>query len=340
MRPDPGRQRPPRPPMLRRWLHAVVSKNGFAHWLAVLLAAIVAGFGLGLLMFAPLQPPPALSSAAPAETRPIIPVETASIAAIDARRGDGTAVFRLDVAPGVLVLDFPDLHPQALMLNRVAALTEKAAMPHDRILPEPELWDRIRKTGKEPDRYYYGHDYRAADLARFFRLAEAQHMPLNPFETWLRDLLDQEGWLRDGANGALISIPGPAGDIDATVRTVIFRHELSHAVYFTDPTYVALTKSLWKDKLTEDERAAMRTFLGEDGYDKANEDLMANEGQAYLIHTRDPRYFAPSMIGMTEARAAELRAKFIDAIAEPWLRDSALGLAPVSVGTSSGPEHP
>ena len=329
--------------MLRRWLHAVVWKNGPVHWIAVLLAATVAGAGLGLLMFAPLQPLPAIPQpppTPPAETRPNIPIKTASIGVIDARRGDDTAVLRLDVAPAVLVLDFPDLHPQALMLNRVAALTEKAAMPRDRILPEPELWDRIRKAGKEPDRYYYGHDYRAADLARFFRLAEAQHMPLNPFETWLRDLLAQEGWLRDGANGALISIPGPTGDIDAAVRTVIFRHELSHAAYFTDPAYAALTNAFWKDKLTEDERAAMRTFLGEDGYDKANEDLMANEGQAYLIHTRDPRYFAASMIGMTDVRAAEIRAKFIDEIPETWLRDSALGLAPVSVGTSSEPEHP
>ena len=340
MRPDAGRPRPPYPPLHQRWLNAVVRGHGPGHWVAVLVVAILAGTGLGLLVFGPLSGPPPPPPAAAVQATLDIPVATASIAAIDARRGEDPALFRLDVDPAVLVLDFPDLHPQALMLNRVAALIEKAGMPHDEILTETDLQGRIRQAGKEPDRYYYGHDYRAADLARFFRLAESQHMPLNPYETWLRDFLEREGWMKDGAVGALISIPGLVGDIDANARTVIFRHELSHAVYFTDPAYVALTQHLWNDMLTGEERAAIRAFLGKDGYDTADEDLMANEGQAYLIHTLDPRYFTPAAIGMSPARAAALRASFIAAIPKAWLRDSALAVAPLNAGTSLEPEHP
>jgi len=322
-------------------------------WIAGLLLLVIAGGGLGALLWVPLSPPASPTPApiqAPIQAPPPepaaldIPLRTAAIAAIDTRRGTGPAVFRLDVDPAILVLDFPDLHIQALMLNRVAALIEKADMPRERVVTEAELDAHVRAAGEDPDQYYYGHDYRAADLARFFRLAESQGMPLNPYETWLRDLLNREGWLQDGAVGALISIPGLTADIDAAARTAILRHELSHAVYFTDPAYVALTRHLWNDLLTDNERAAIRKFLGDDGYDVKNEDLMANEGQAYLIHTRDPRYFTPAVIGMGPARAAILRGNFIAAIPEPWLRDSALAVSaaapPVSAGTSSAPEPP
>jgi hypothetical protein len=278
--------------------------------------------------------PPAATATPPPAAAPVpfdIPLQVASVAEIDARRGTAPALFRLVTDPAVLVLDFPNLHTQALMLNRVAALIEKADMPRDRIETEAALDAHIRATGDDPDHYYYGHDYRAADLARFFHLAETQAMPLNPSEAWLGRRLQQEGWLRDGATGALISIPGLSAGIDAASRTAILRHELSHAVYFTDPSYVALTHHLWADQLTDTERSAIRRFLGNDGYDTQDEDLMANEGQAYLIHTRDPRYFTPDMIGMSPARAAALRAGFIAAIPQPWLRDSALAVAPVVV---------
>jgi hypothetical protein len=308
-------------------------------WIAgLLILGLVAG-GLGALLLVPRAPPPQTAVEPPPPgpapvTAPAsldIPLQTASIAGIGARRATTPALFRLDVDPAVLVLDFPDLHAQALMLNRIAALIEKAGMPRDRIVSEAELDAHIRAGGGDPDQYYYGHDYRAADLARFFRLADSQAMPLNPYETWLRGLLEREGWLQDGAVGALISIPGVSANIDAASRTTILRHELSHAVYFTDPAYVSLTRHLWNGLLTDGERAAIRKFLGDDGYDTNDEDLMANEGQAYLIHTRDPRYFMPAMIGMSPTREAVLRSDFIEDIPEAWLRDSALAVAPVTL---------
>jgi hypothetical protein len=309
---------------------------------AGLTGALLAGGIAAWLLLSPVQPLPRapLVSVPPHQPAPEIPApnieipfQTASIPQIEARRGTTPALFRLQEDPAVLVLDFPTLPVQAQMLNRVAALIEKADMPRDRVVTEAELDAHIRATGGNPDAYYYGHDYRAADLARFFQLAAAENIPLNPFETWLRDRLDQFGWFRNGAVGALISIPGVGAAIDPTSRTTIFRHELSHAVYFTDPAYVALTRHLWTGLLTEQERDAIRTFLGNDGYDTRDEDLMANEGQAYLIHTRDPRYFMPAMVGIDPLREAMLRGPFIDAIPEQWLRESALAVAPVVPAT-------
>ncbi|HEY4171449.1 MAG TPA: hypothetical protein VGM42_00360 [Rhodopila sp.] len=314
-----------------------------------MIATLAAVLGLSFTTIALLHhevPHPAPVSAPPTIPTPLqIPTQTATIAQIDAHRGTAPTLFHLQEDPNVLVLDFPVLHDQALMLNRVAALIEKADMPRDRVVTEADLDAHIKATGGDPDAYYYGHDYRAADLARFFTLAAQQKIPLNPQETWLRDTLSRAGWLAPEANGALISIPGVTGAIDAPSRTTIFRHELSHAVYFTDPAYVDLTKRFWTTMLTDTERAAMRAFLGKDGYDTKDEDLMANEGQAYLIHTRDPRYFMPAMVGIDPTREAHLRNTFIDAIPEPWLKASALAVAPatapnITAEPSSAPAHP
>jgi hypothetical protein len=303
-------------------------------WIAIVFA-IAAGGAAIVLLWKSNPPQQVIVERKPSPSKPVIPpspqipYQVATISQIEAHRGTTPTLFRLQEDSNVLVLDFPDLHDQAQMLNRVAALIEKADMPRDRVVSEAELDAHIRAAGGDPDAYYYGHDYRAADLARFFQLAAQENMPLNPEETWLRDRLEQEGWLAPVANGALISIPGITGEIDASSRTTIFRHELSHAVYFTDPAYVALTKHLWADLLTDTERAAIRAFLGKDGYDTKDEDLMANEGQAYMIHTRDPRYFMPAMVGIDPTREAILRGTFVDAIPEPWLRESALAVAPI-----------
>jgi len=103
-------------------------------WIAGLLLLAIAGGGLGALLWVPLSPPSSPTPAsvqAPVQAPPAepaaldIPLRTAAIAAIDTRRGTDPALFRLDVDPAILVLDFPDLHTQALMLNRVAALIER-----------------------------------------------------------------------------------------------------------------------------------------------------------------------------------------------------------------------
>ena len=302
-------------------------------WLAgALTLAGLTGLAGYQIAVPPVSPPPSIvtpRATKPAATLVVIPFESAGIDAIEARRELTPALFRLAENGAILVLDVPDLHMQALMLNRVAALIEKANMPRDRVVTEVALNNMIQAAGGTPDTYYYGHDYSAASLAHFFSLAETDKIQLNPYETWLRDVLIQEKWLTPGATGALISIPGVMGDVDPAARTVIFRHELSHAVYFTDPGYAEQTKQLWNDRLTEQEREAIRALLRADGYDTANEDLMMNEAQAYLIHTHDERYFLPSLAGIGPAREAELRGAFIDGIGQTWLRDCALTVAPV-----------
>ena len=124
---------------------------------------------------------------------------------------------------------------------------------------------------------------------------------------------------------ARISIPPESASppIDDAARATILHHELSHGAYFTDPAYAAYAQDFWLNVLTEAQRAGFRHFLGGEGYDTTNEDLMLNEAQAYLIHTPDPRYFRPDLAGLSDAEAARLRQIFLAGMPDAWLKTAA-----------------
>ncbi len=290
------------------------STRSFA--LAVLLAVALPGFalvGAGAYWFWPRSP-----------AGFVIPV--ASEAVIEADHPNGIAIFRFAPNPAVVVLDFASLATQGEMLNRLASFVEKQGLPHDHVLNDADLTQAIRARGETPETYYYGHDYRAADIARFFQTADQDHTALNAEEEWLRGLADRLGWLGVtpvGAVGALITLPRVNADavVDAAARHTILHHELSHGEYFTNPAYAATAARFWNDDLTDAERRQFRAFLAHDGYDPNIEDLMINESQAYLMHTPDRRFFSEALVGLTPERLAELRSRFRHDMQPGWLRD-------------------
>jgi len=283
----------------------------------LLPAALVSLSVVGMLVWRPWLAPAPRPAAAPEFV-----FETASEAAIAANTRPGVGMFRFAANPRVLVLDFPDLHAQADMFNRVAAFTEKAGLPHDRLLDDRALDAAIRASGDQPDSYYYGHDYGAATLARFFTLADRDAITLTPGERKLRRLLAQEDML-SGAPGAVISIPraGVADGIDAAARATILHHELSHGEYFTNQVYAAYAQAFWRNAMTPAERTAFTDFLTREGYDPGVEDLMMNETQAYLMHTPDARFFNAAAVGLKLAELDRLRASFLLGMPAGWLRD-------------------
>jgi hypothetical protein len=280
--------------------------------------------------------PPAAPPAV-AEAPPAIPIHTATEAQILANRDGDLTVFRFAPNPHILVLDFASLTRQGLMLNRVAALIEKAGLPRDRVLTDAELDQAIRARGETPETFYYGHDYSAAELARFFRLAAEQQIRLNPEEEWLRTLLLQEGLLAPGAVGAVISIPhdGAAGLIDANARATILHHELSHGEYFTVPAYADYAHRFWQTAMNDQDRARFTKFLASQDYDASDQDLMINETQAYLMHTADTRFFNAQVLGMSQDALDHLRAAFLLGMPPGWLRDcTSVPPAPVALPVS------
>jgi hypothetical protein len=284
----------------------------------------------------PVAPPP--TTALPAAT-PALPIGFADEAAILADPAEHLTLFRFAADPRVVVLDFPSLEQQGRMFNRVAALTEKAGLPRDRVLTDDELDAAIRAHGDTVATFYYGHDYPAAALARFFALADRDHVALGPEEERLRGLLRQLGWLAPDPpggppggdeRGALLSLSRQGADPDITlsVRAAILHHELSHGGFFVDPAYADYTRKFWQTALTAPERQTVQRFLASEDYDSGDETLMVNEMQAYLMFTDDPHFFLPSNFGMTAARRAALRAAFRHDLPVGWLREALHELPP------------
>ncbi|MDE2318621.1 MAG: hypothetical protein KGK02_02865 [Rhodospirillales bacterium] len=267
-----------------------------------------------------------------------IPIGTATEAQIDQTQPCETIVTYLAPDKSVVIIDFPSLEAQGLTLDRVAAFVEKAGVPHNSVLGDAALSAAITASGDTVASYYYGHDYQAGDLARFFVLAQSENIALNPQELWLKQLLRQLGWLAPGANGAIITLPAAGGDVPPEMRAVILRHEISHGAFYTVPEYRHYVEQFWAS-LTPDDRAAFTGFLGRQGYDTSLTELMLNETQAYLIFTRDPRFFNAAAIGKTEAEVSQLRQGFIASMPDFWLTPLATApLPPVPVAMAVCPE--
>jgi hypothetical protein len=254
---------------------------------------------------------------------PVFAIETANEQQIRDHVPTGLTIFRFADNPRILVLDFAALHEQGMMLNRVAALIEKAGLPRDRVLTDEALDAAIHSQGDTVETFYYGHDYSAASLARFFTLADSEDIKLDPEEERLRAMLHQEGWFMPGLNAGLISLPAVGADpkVTAATRAAILRHELSHGEFFSNPVYADYVHNFWLTVLTEPERTVFRSFLGKEEYDVGEEELMYNEMQAYLMFTRDPAFFTPAMAGLTQARLAELQTRFLAGMPAGWLRN-------------------
>jgi hypothetical protein len=290
---------------------------------------IVLAGGLGLLWETRHPPASALLAPAPSQVQqPITPLRTeAEILHEDV---DKPTAAWFAPNPDILVLDFPSLTVQGQTFNRMAAFIEKRGLSHDRVLDDSELTDAIAADNSTVETYYYGHDYKAADVRRFYLAVDTQHLALSPPELELRGLLTREGFLTEGANKAVISIPRKGSDpfVDASGRESLLRHELSHGEYFTNPAFAAYVHTFWSSRMTQADRDTFRGFLTRQGYDPDNEDLMANETQAHLMNTTDKRYFNAVACGLPTARLAALRDEFLADMPKGWLRDAMATMEP------------
>ncbi len=247
---------------------------------------------------------------------------------------DGWRFARLDGRPGVYLIEFPSLQAQGAALNRIATLIEKAGAPRDRVLNDLEMDEFIRESGGDAATFYYGHDYRLADMAGFYNLADEGKVELSAAELRVRDGLTAEGllahdgerWSAPVPETALVSYSRIQADdpqtthvdetLDGSVRETILLHELSHGIYFTNPDFRAHVTAFWRDKLTEEERQIWRVFLTGRDYDPENEEIMLNEAQAFLMYTPDPRVFNAAALGVTEEQLESMRARFRDGAPE------------------------
>jgi hypothetical protein len=185
------------------------------------------------------------------------------------------SVYRWDLLPSVLILDFKDYAAQDKCLKRLAFFVEKigfrGVLAKDEDIASLHGWN--------------AHDYRPEDLASFFQAARDRSFPLGAEERELERLLVRAGTLKETGGkltpgpGALISISRESG---AALRWTLAVHESTHAIFFTDQAYRSFARALWAS-LDSGERWFWKTYFGWAAYDVGSDYLMGNEFQAYLL---------------------------------------------------------
>lgn len=307
-------------------------------WLAAIVVAAFAGVLGGTWLW---RLPPALASApaptlqTPAEparlTPPVAAPPSVSLASVaemlEAKKATDWRLRRLRSNTSILVIEFPGLTDQGNAFNRVAAMYEKRAGRRDRVLTDTQMAQLLLSSGDNVASFYQGHDYTADMLARFFSQATAQHIPLNAQELRLRALLVDAGVLKPNGDAAfsarglqaVVSFTGtqpddpgtrPDESVDAVRRESVLLHELSHGEFFTNGAYRVQCWDFWRKSLSKHEREVFKRYLGRLEYDTYDEELMANETQAVLMHTPDQRAFNARSLGLKDDELAGLRVRF------------------------------
>jgi hypothetical protein len=277
------------------------------HWGALVAAAMACGMAWGDDSFPPLPAPVA------GDYMTILKAQPGTL-----------SIFEYEGRQSILIIDFPSLLDQGRMFNRVVALIERMGAPRERVLSNADLAAFIKSVGKTEATFAFGNDFMIAELVVFFNLAEIGNIQLTAQELALRQfLLDRRLMIyRHGffqavsPKSVILSIPqiGPGGPgsppVNEMARRTILSHEISHGEYYTNPQYTEFCRRFWKEAMTDAQRAAFRKFLSSSSYNPENEEMMINEGQAYLMYTPDPRAFNAKMVGLGEKEIAALRKRF------------------------------
>lgn len=259
-----------------------------------------------------------------------------AVAAFEMKDGDLRTIFyaRSEVpvawryTPGkdVYVLDMPGLELLGRTFNRATQLTEQQyTEAYPRVLTTDELTRYIGNAQRTFANFAAGHDLRVSDLVQFFNLADRDKVELFPEEYALRDFLLEQGVMKEWRgfytaqkpHAVILSIPqvqdrrGNEPAVTNQGRYAILLHELSHAEYHSNEAYKRYATAFWENGLTAAQREAFKKFLAAMRYSVANEDLVINEMQAYLMFTPDGGAFSAARLGVSESALAAMRDSFM-----------------------------
>lgn len=249
---------------------------------------------------------------------------------IQSTTSDSFSMYVLRDNERTLVLDFPNIREQGRMFARLILFIERAGTPKTRVMTVSEVQKWLAQNAASIDSLTVGNNMKTGELARFFNSARFQGEPITVHEQRLYEALVQLQLLREEDAGVavvdperiLVSVPqasSVSGCASCTVspaaRAVILQHELSHARFATDTVYQNYAIWFWANVMSLAQRDKFQRFLRTRGYDSTIGELCANETQAFLMHTPDPRMFAAADVGMTDAELAELRQRFQEGLA-------------------------
>ena len=239
--------------------------------------------------------------------------------------------YLLDGLKNVVVLDFPNVRDQARVFGRVVLFIEREGTSRTRVMPVAEVQDWLVQHSERFDTLTIGNNFHATELARFFNTARLQKEPLTGEESRFYEWLVEKGMLAtlEGdvvaarTEAMVITVPQAStveGCTSCTIlpahRHTILEHELSHARFSTDSAYRTFVLHFWSHAMSDTMRNRFTHFLRLRGYDAANQELLANEMQAFLMHTPHPAMFGAAAVGVSEQELHALRRQF----EEGWTR--------------------
>ncbi len=189
-------------------------------------------------------------------------------------------IFSWNLFPKMLIMDTANYRIQSKFFKRLAFFIEKKGYV-GKIVNEETL---VNKHG------YNAHDYRAADLARFYNTAYLEKVRLNPYERLLKKILLFNGVLRGSLEGNVSPVAGGiisfSRSSSSYLRRLLLTHESYHGVFFSLPSYREACFDFWK-ALSPMDKSFWRLFLSWKGYNvKKDKYLLVNEFQAYMFQQR------------------------------------------------------
>jgi hypothetical protein len=222
-----------------------------------------------------------------------------------------------------------DMRAQGAVFARIVLFLETRNAPKTEVLPQRELNDWFARNKLTPDLVTAGNNLRARDLARFFNTARIQNEPLLASEQQLlAGLLEAQilisvagGYSAASPERMLITVPKPstvpncaACTITSEIYDAILAHELGHARFFLDAPYRDFVLWFWAHGLDEATRSAFVEGLKSRGYDETNRALLADEMQAFLLHTSNSQLFSAAMMGIGVEKLGAARVSFFQGL--------------------------
>ncbi|MFP4535742.1 MAG: hypothetical protein ACLFNP_08475 [Spirochaetaceae bacterium] len=204
-------------------------------------------------------------------------------------------LFRWSAYPEILLIDTASYEQQSRLFKRLAFFVEKEGF-RGTLLSDGELAGRHG---------WNAHNYRPEGLAAFFNAAEQREFALSEDELLLRKLLLREGLLiasdtespYEPGRGGILSI---SQESYPQLRELLLTHEAMHGIFYEEEGFRDRVRRLWEEELSEEEREFWRFFLSYMSYDPADDYLMRNEMQAYLL-----QYSPETIPGYFRFRIAE-----------------------------------
>jgi hypothetical protein len=212
-------------------------------------------------------------------------------------RSPDLEVFEWSAYPGIYVIDFVDYAVQSDYFKRLSFFTEKRGFR-----------GRMPSVAEVASRHgWNAHNYSAAGLAAFFQAAADGEHTLTAGEASMQELAVNLGLVRrsgdrfEAGDGGIVSITRESSPI---LRELLMAHEAFHGVFYARPAFRRFVDEYWRSQ-PELARSFWRGFFSYMTYDPADEYLMVNELQGYILQQR-PRavnWYFTSRIADRLARA-------------------------------------